>query len=93
MTEAEKEFQKADIENAKKRAEQLQYWADLYKQALKDVVFAKTSLKSVVDRAKDAGFKEDVLKAVIVSQNLLGVDQMAFLSAINPTEGQEPCAE
>lgn len=82
MTEAEKEFERADKINAKKRAEELQRWAGMYKDAVASVVFAKTQLKSVVDRAKDAGFAKDVLDAVLTAVFAKGVDKVVFLQAI-----------
>lgn len=84
MTEAEKEFEKADKINASKRAEELSKWAGMYKHALQSVVLAKTQLKSVVDRAKDAGFSKEVLDAFLVAFFAKGVDREAFLQAVNP---------
>ena len=93
MTEAEKEFEKADIANAEKRAEELQMWVAQYKSALRDLEFAKVGLKKVIDEAKDQGFSKDILNAVLASGSLLGVEKIAFLSVINPTEGGQECAE
>lgn len=52
MTEAEKEFERADIANAEKRAKELVDWADQYKSALRELALAKVDLKRIVDSAK-----------------------------------------
>lgn len=77
MTEAEKEFERADIANAEKRAKELVDWADQYKSALRELALAKVDLKRIVDSAKEKGFSKNMLEAVVFGQ------KMAFLNAIN----------
>lgn len=89
MTSAEKEFEKADIANAGKRAEKLAGWAEDYKSALRELQLAKVNLKRVVDSAKEDGFGKAILDAVIAGQFVQGVEKIAFLRVINP----EPTAE
>ena len=84
MTEAEKEFEKADIANAKKRAEELSEWAEDYKSALRELQLAKVNLKRVIDSAKEDGFGKAILDAVIAGQFVQGVEKIAFLKVINP---------
>lgn len=84
MTQAEKEFQKADIANAGKRAVKLLGWAADYKSALRELQLAKANLKRVVDSAKEDGFGKVILDAVIAGQFVQGVEKIAFLKAINP---------
>lgn len=91
MNTAEKEFEKADVANAGKRAEELQMWVESYKHAIRDLECAKAHLKSIVDQAKDKGFSRGILDAVLVSKELLGVEKIAFLDVINP-EIDVPCA-
>lgn len=99
MNTAEKEFEKADIANAGKRAEELQMWVELYKNAIRDLECAKANLKSIVDQAKDKGFSKSILDAVLVSKGLLGVEKIAFLDVINPVDvdsenkGVDTCEE
>lgn len=83
MTEAEKEFERADIANAEKRAKELVDWADQYKSALRELALAKVDLKRIVDSAKEKGFSKNMLEAVVFGQLVSGVDKMAFLNAIN----------
>lgn len=82
MNTAEKEFEKADIANAGKRAEELQMWVDSYKCAIRDLEISKAHLKSIVDQAKDKGFSKGMLDAVLVSKRLLGVEKIAFLDVV-----------
>lgn len=89
MTSAKKEFEKADIANAGKRAEKLAGWAEDYKSALRELQLAKVNLKRVVDSAKEDGFGKAILDAVIAGQFVQGVEKIAFLKVINP----EPTAE
>lgn len=89
MNTAEKEFEKADIANAGKRAEKLAGWAEDYKSALRELQLAKVNLKRVVDSAKEDGFEKAILDAVIAGQFVQGVEKIAFLRVINP----EPTAE
>ena len=84
MTEAEKEFQQADITNAGKRAEKLSGWAEDYKSALRELQLAKVNLKRVVDSAKKDGFGKAILDAVIAGQFVQGIEKIAFLKVINP---------
>lgn len=84
MTEAEKEFQQADITNAGKRAEKLSGWAEDYKSALRELQLAKVNLKRVVYSAKEDGFGKAILDAVIAGQFVKGVEKIAFLKVINP---------
>ena len=89
MTEAEKEFQQADIVNAKARAEELQMWVAEYKNALQRVQDAKDILKSTIESAKDKGFTKGVLDAVLTAQGIYGADKIALMNVMNPTEGAE----
>lgn len=84
MNTAEKEFEKADIANAGKRAEKLSGWAEDYKSALRELQLAKVNLKRVVDSAKEDGFGKAILDAVIAGQFVQGVEKIAFLKVINP---------
>lgn len=84
MNTAEKEFEKADIVNAGKRAEKLSGWAEDYKSALRELQLAKVNLKRVVDSAKEDGFGKVILDAVIAGQFVQGVEKIAFLKVINP---------
>ena len=96
MTEAEKEFQQADIANAKARAIELQAWVAEYKNALQRVQDAKKTLKGVIECAKDKGFSKDMLHAVLTSQSIRGVDKLALLDVVAETTqetGVEICAE
>ena len=82
MNTAEKEFERADMANAEKRAEELQMWVDSYKYAIRDLEISKAHLKSIVDQAKDKGFSKGMLDAVLVSKGLLGVEKIAFLDVV-----------
>lgn len=96
MTDAEKEFEKADMANAEKRAEELQVLAESYKFALRDLEFAKEHLKSIVAEAKNKGFSKEMLNAVLVSKSTCGVDKIALLNAISEQKTEikvEICAE
>lgn len=84
MNTAEKEFEKADIANAGKRAEKLSGWAEDYKSALRELQLAKVNLKRVIDSAKEDGFGKAILDAVIAGQFVQGVEKIAFLKVINP---------
>lgn len=81
MTEAEKEFERADMANAEKRAIKLQLWVNQYKHALDSIKIAKENLKTILEMAKKENFTEDVLKAVCVCQSRQSVEKEAILLA------------
>lgn len=81
MTEAEKEFEKADMANAEKRAIKLQLWVNQYKRALDSVKLAKANLKTILQMAKKDSFTEDVLNAVLTCQSRESVEKEAILLA------------
>lgn len=81
MTDAEKEFEKADMANAEKRAIKLQLWVNQYKHALDSIKFAKENLKTILEMAKKDNFTEDVLKAVCVCQSRQSIEKEAILLA------------
>lgn len=98
MTEAEKEFERADMANAEKRAIKLQVWVNQYKHALDSIKLAKENLKTILEMAKKDNFTEDVLKAVCVCQSRESVEKEAILLAgASETQqiikGVEQCAE
>lgn len=81
MTEAEKEFEKADMANAEKRAIKLQLWVNQYKHALDSVKLAKANLKTILQMARKDSFTEDVLNAVLTCQSRESVEKEAILLA------------
>lgn len=81
MTDAEKEFEKADMANAEKRAIKLQLLVNQYKHALDSIKFAKENLKTILEMAKKDNFTEDVLKAVCVCQSRQSIEKEAILLA------------